>query len=101
MSAYRSRIPVTWTSDYVADAATPALHFRHVRGATRGMAVVWHFVPRNDGTDVTIEHDFTAPWTVVGRPAAWLICRVFVQHIAGRTLARFAELARQSAGVPA
>ena len=43
------------------DRAAPAVHYRHVRGITTGMDVVWQIEPAGDETDVTIVHEWTGP----------------------------------------
>ena len=70
-------------------APAPAVHYRHVRGITTGMDVVWRIEPADGGTEVTIVHDWTGPrWPLIGRPAAtWVIGPVFIHGIASRTLA--------------
>jgi ribosome-associated toxin RatA of RatAB toxin-antitoxin module len=100
MSARRSGLPVRWTSVYRADASTQRLHFTHVGGATKGMAVEWRLEPHPNGTLVTIEHVFDSRWPVIGPLATWVICRVFVEHIAGKTLRRFQALAGEGCGQP-
>jgi aromatase len=91
-------VPVTWRAEQWPDATDPAdlrLHFRHVRGITRGMVVTWHILPNGrDGSTVTIEHDFARRLPLVGPnflPA--IVDRYFTRHIAGRTLATFKRLA--------
>ena len=65
MAAWRPfgpvRYPTWWVSEMWVDRAAPAVHYRHVRGITTGMDVVWRFEPAGDGTDVTIVHDWTGP----------------------------------------
>lgn len=95
MAAWRGLIPVSWTSLYEPDRGAHRLWFKHVRGVTRGMRVGWRLAAANGGADVTIEHDFMPPWPLISRPAAWFICRFFVQPIAGKTLRRFKALAEQ------
>lgn len=93
MSARRSGLPVSWTSLYEPERASRRLFFRHVGGRTRGMKVEWRLEPHPLGTHVTIEHEFASPWPLVGPLATWVICHLFVEHIAGKTLSRFRELA--------
>ena len=71
------------------DRAAPAVHYRHVRGITTGMDVVWRFVPGDGGTQVSIVHEWSGPaWPLISRPAAELVIGpVFVHGIASRTLA--------------
>jgi hypothetical protein len=81
--------PTWWVSEMQVDRATPAVHYRHVRGITTGMDVVWRFVPDGDATEVTIVHEWTGPrWPLISKPAAELVIGpVFVHGIASRTLA--------------
>ena len=81
--------PTWWVSEMRVDRATPAVHYRHVRGITTGMDVVWRFVPGNDGIDVSIVHQWSGPaWPLISRPAAELVIGpVFIHGIASRTLA--------------
>jgi hypothetical protein len=93
MAAWRPfgplRWPTWWVSEMWLDERAPAVHYRHVRGVTRGMDVVWRLEARDGGTDVTIVHEWPGPaWPLVRRPAAeWVIGPVFVHGIASRTLA--------------
>jgi aromatase len=90
-------VPVTWRAEQWSDDSDPAdlrLHFRHVRGVTRGMDVTWHIRPENGGARVTIEHDFQRSLPLLGPeilPA--FVNRFFIRPIAGRTLATFKALA--------
>ena len=63
--------------------------YRHIRGITTGMDVVWRLVPGDEGTEVTIVHEWNGPaWPLLRRPAAdWVIGPVFIHGIASRTLA--------------
>jgi ribosome-associated toxin RatA of RatAB toxin-antitoxin module len=81
--------PTWWVSEMRVDRSAPAVHYRHVRGITAGMDVVWRFVPGGDGTDVTIVHEWPGPrWPLIGRAAADLVIGpVFIHGIASRTLA--------------
>jgi uncharacterized membrane protein len=93
MAAWRPFGPVAyptwWVSEMRVDRATPAVHYRHVRGITTGMDVVWQFLPDGGGTEVSIVHQWTGPaWPLISRPAAELVIGpVFVHGIASRTLA--------------
>jgi hypothetical protein len=81
--------PTWWVSEMWVDRALPAVRYRHVRGITTGMDVVWRMEPAEGGTDVTIVHDWTGPrWPLIGGPAAtWVIGPVFIHGIASLTLA--------------
>jgi uncharacterized membrane protein len=81
--------PAWWVSEMRVDRSAPAVYYRHVRGITAGMDVVWRFEAVGDGTDVTIEHEWPGPpWPLIGRAAAELVIGpVFIHGIASRTLA--------------
>jgi hypothetical protein len=85
----RLRYPTWWVSEMRVDRGAAEVHYRHVRGITTGMDVVWRIEPVDGETDVTIVHDWTGPpWPLIGRAAArWVIGPVFIQGIASRTLA--------------
>lgn len=90
-------LPVTWRALQWADDSDESdlrLHFRHVRGVTRGMEVTWHIRPTTSGSRVTIEHTFSRPLPLLGPEVLpSFIDRFFVKPIAGRTLATFRDLA--------
>jgi ribosome-associated toxin RatA of RatAB toxin-antitoxin module len=89
--------PTWWVSEMRVDRTAPAVHYRHIRGITTGMDVVWRFEPRGGETEVTIVHDWTGPrWPLISRPAAnWVIGPVFIHGIASRTLAGIAKYVEQ------
>jgi ribosome-associated toxin RatA of RatAB toxin-antitoxin module len=92
MAAWRpfavARYPAWWVSEMQVDRAAQEIRYRHVRGITRGMDVVWRLVARADGVDVTIVHEWTGPaWPLIGGLAARLVIGpVFIHGIASRTL---------------
>ena len=71
------------------DPAKREVHYRHIRGVTRGMSVVWQVKPTERGTHINLVHEWDGPsWPLIGRPAARaVILPVFVHGIAIRTLA--------------
>lgn len=87
--------PTWWASDMIVDRDIPEVRYRHLRGVTRGMDVVWSFAEVPDGTMVTIVHEWDGPsWPLIRRPAAeWIIGPVFIHGIASRTLAGIARAA--------
>jgi hypothetical protein len=93
MAAWRPfgplRYPTWWVSEMWVDRGSPAVHYRHVRGITTGMDVVWNIQPAGEETDVTIVHEWDGPrWPLIGRAAAdAVIGPVFIHGIASRTLA--------------
>jgi hypothetical protein len=89
----RLKYPTWWVSEMRIDPEQGAVHYRHVRGITKGMDVVWQLVPLEGGTEVTIIHEWTGPrWPVIGPVAAsWVIGPAFIHGIASRTLAGIAR----------
>ena len=88
--------PTWWVSEMTLDRAAGEIRYRHVRGITRGMQVVWRMVEvgggsggREGGVEVEIVHTWDGPaWPLVGALAATLVIGpVFVHGIASRTLA--------------
>ena len=103
MAAWRPfgplRYPTWWVSEMWVDRDAAEVHYRHVRGITTGMDVVWRIEPGEGETNVTIVHQWTGPrWPLIGGAAAdWVIGPVFIHGIASRTLAgirRAVEVAR-------
>jgi ribosome-associated toxin RatA of RatAB toxin-antitoxin module len=96
MAAWRPfgvfKYPTWWVSEMWLDREAPAVHYRHIRGITRGMDVVWRFEPVREQTEVTILHEWRGPsWPLIGAAAArWIIGPVFIHGIASRTLAGIA-----------
>ena len=107
MAAWRdfggpARYPTWWVSEMRADPAEPAVHYDHVDGITKGMAVKWMFEPRDGGTLVRITHAWHGPpWPIIGG-FAWrnVIAPFFVSAIAQRTLAGVAAEAERRAVSP-
>ena len=61
------------------------------------MDVAWTFNVREGAVDVTIDHDFTPPWPVVGNVVSdYIIGPQFVEAIAGKTLATIKGIAQSS-----
>jgi len=97
MSARRGIIPVFWHAIQTPEPSSRRVHFRHVRGITRGMRVVWTLEPERGGTRASIHHELTLGWPLLGRWfAERIIAREFIEPIAGRTLARFKAIAEAS-----
>ena len=103
MAAWRTfgplRWPTWWVSEMTVDRTAPAVRYRHVRGITRGMDVLWAFEPRaaGGGLEVTITHWWDGPrWPLLRVPAASLVIGpLFVHAIAQRTLAGLARAAER------
>ena len=93
--------PVWWESEMWIDPPRREVRYRHVRGVTTGMDVVWSVVPRGpQETEVTIVHTWNGPaWPLIRVPAAeWVIGPVFVHGIASRTLAGLARVVEAAHG---
>ena len=93
MAAWRPfgplKYPVWWVSEMTVDRAAGEIHYRHVRGITRGMKVVWRLAREGDGVVVEIVHTWAGPrWPLIGSLAANLVIGpVFIHGVASRTLA--------------
>lgn len=96
MAAWRPfgfvKYPTWWVSQMTIDRPAGEIRYRHVRGITRGMQVVWRLVEvggGSEGVDVEIVHTWGGPhWPLIGRAAADLVIGpVFIHGIASRTLA--------------
>jgi hypothetical protein len=96
MAAWRPfgvlKYPTWWVSEMTTNPAAGEIRYRHVRGITRGMDVVWRLVEREGegpGVDAEIVHTWDGPrWPLIGRLAADLVIGpVFIHGIASRTLA--------------
>lgn len=90
MAAKRDFIPVKWRARQTVerDGQTPVIRFHHVGGVTKGMDVAWTFDVQGDVVAVTIDHDFTPPWPIVGNAVAnHIIGPQFIEAIASKTLA--------------
>jgi ribosome-associated toxin RatA of RatAB toxin-antitoxin module len=91
---YLANWPVRWWAAQTNFPDEPRIKFTHVGGVTKGMEVEWLFTPKENGVEVTIVHDLDLKWPVIGGIAAnYVIGPVFVDAIAGKTLARVKELA--------
>lgn len=89
MGARRDFIPVAWTTtqELFPEETPLRIRFRHVRGVTRGMDVVWLITPRPRVAHVEIQHTFAPGWPLIGGwPTEQIIGHFFVGTIAGRTL---------------
>lgn len=94
MAARRGIFPVRWTAVQRNDPREPAIFFRHTRGWTSGMNVVWQFDEREGSTDVTIVHDVTFQFPVAQKLIEkYVVTQFFIEGIARRTLARMKQLA--------
>jgi coenzyme Q-binding protein COQ10 len=87
--------PAWWVSEMTVDQRRREIRYRHVRGITAGMDVLWRVAAGNGegggggGSDVSVVHEWAGPsWPLIGRLAARVVIGpVFVHGIASRTLA--------------
>ncbi len=98
MSCWRDILPVSWHTiqrlEHSDDPAQARVRYNHVKGVTKGMEVIWHFAPLNEGIyRITITHDWSPGWPLVGGLASRLISQLIVHNIADKTLARIKMLA--------
>lgn len=93
MAAWRPfpgfRWPTWWMSEMRIDRPVLEVRYRHIRGVTTGMDVIWRVTAAPGGAHVDLIHDWGGPaWPLIRKPAAaWVIMPVFVHGIASRTLA--------------
>ena len=82
------KYPTWWVSQMTIDRPAGEIRYKHVRGITRGMDVVWKLVENGD-VEVEIIHTWDGPqWPLIGSLAADLVIGpVFIHGIASRTLA--------------
>lgn len=91
--------PTFWVSQMWIDEPKLEVRYKHIRGITTGMDVIWKLEPQGNSTHVSIIHTWDGPrWPLIRRPAAeWVIGPVFVHGIASRTLAGLARAAEEEA----
>jgi hypothetical protein len=96
------KYPTWWVSEMTIDRPAGEIRYKHVRGITRGMDVVWRFVESGGGdrgdpeaVDVEIVHTWGGPsWPLIGKLAANLVIGpIFIHGIASRTLAGIKQAA--------
>lgn len=105
MAAWRDfpgfRYPTWWLSEMEVQEASHRVLYRHIKGITKGMDVVWQVEDLGDGTShLSIVHEWKGPrWPLIGGVAAeWVIGPHFINHIAGRTLLGISTAAEAAAG---
>jgi ribosome-associated toxin RatA of RatAB toxin-antitoxin module len=85
--------PVRWWAIQTNYPDEPRIAFKHIRGITVGMEVEWNFTPTETGVRVAINHDLNLRWPIIGGIVANnIIGPIFIDYIAGKTLARIKEL---------
>lgn len=81
--------PTWWVSEMEILPEIHQIHYRHLRGITRGMKVEWHLTQGDERVEVRIDHQWNGPrWPLIGKAAANLVIGpVFIHHVASHTLA--------------
>lgn len=103
MFAWRGWIPVRWQAVQRVDRQGLRIEFLHTKGVTRGMHVDWRLEPAVDdegavSTKVTITHDLRLAVPGLARPLVELVVgKLFIDHIASRTLLCMKTLAEAQA----
>jgi ribosome-associated toxin RatA of RatAB toxin-antitoxin module len=98
MAARRGWLPIQWTSRFKVDPNTPELHFEHLKAFTRGMKVRWTYAPTPEGVLVSISHELDRSSAIGRWFAHHVLCNLFIQPIATRTLCGFKTYLEQSMG---
>ncbi len=86
MAARRGRIPVSWTA---VQEVFPyeRITYKHIKGFTTGMDVIWSFKSSQERVEVVITHDFSLSWPLLGDfVSRYIVGALFVKPIASRTL---------------
>src|SRR3989441_2643997 len=93
MAAWRPfgpfRYPTWWVSEMTLDRAAREIRYRHVRGTTTGMDVVWRLVGESDGVAGNIVDEGTGPAGPPARPGGGRVGvgPGVIPWVAARTLA--------------
>ena len=86
MSARRSGIPISWTSEQIIDRDRLEIHFHHLKAWTKGMRVVWTFSDTPNGVLVTILHDLRFRIRMFAPIVDPIIGDFFIRNVANKTL---------------
>lgn len=87
MAVRHFMLPVRWGAIQRLDHTGHRILYRHVRGATLGMDVVWEMAAGPGGTTTSIRHDLRSPrWWFRNPLAEYVMGRIFVSLIAEKTL---------------
>lgn len=86
MAARRGWMPISWTSEELVDQTRCEVRFRHLKGWTKGMEVVWTFTETAAGVLVEIVHDLRFRIRWLAPLAETLIGGYFIHPVASRTL---------------
>jgi len=98
MGATRDGFPVKWRTRQELRPEEYRILFKHIGGVTKGMEVEWRLVPEGDGIRVTIAHELRYPIPILGPLLAeYVVGRLFVKNIAGKTLRCIKEKVEEEA----
>jgi ribosome-associated toxin RatA of RatAB toxin-antitoxin module len=86
MAAWRSAIPISWTSEQIIDRDRSEIHFLHLKAWTKGMHVVWTFSDAQDGVLVTISHDLRFRIHALAPIVDPIMGDFFIHSVANKTL---------------
>jgi ribosome-associated toxin RatA of RatAB toxin-antitoxin module len=89
MACHRDGIPISWVSEQIIDRERLEIRFLHLRAFTKGMAVVWSFDERPEGTLVRIVHVLRFRVPALAPLAEPIIGGFFIENIANKTLRTF------------
>jgi ribosome-associated toxin RatA of RatAB toxin-antitoxin module len=89
MACHRDGIPISWVSEQIIDRERLEIHFLHLRAFTKGMAVVWSFEEKPEGTLVRIVHVLRFRVPALAPLAEPIIGGFFIENIANKTLRAF------------
>ena len=85
--ATRDGFPVKWRARQELFPDEWRITFHHIGGITKGMWVEWKLQMREGCVHVSIEHELNYPLPLLGPFfARYIVGRLFVQNIAGKTL---------------
>jgi len=86
MSATRSGIPISWTSEQIIDRDRVEVRFHHLKALTKGMQVIWTFQEVPAGVRVEIKHDLSFRVSFLAPIADKIIGDFFIHNVANKTL---------------
>lgn len=89
MACYRDKLPISWVSEQIIDRERLEIRFLHLRAFTKGMAVVWSFEDKPEGTLVRIVHVLRFRIPPLAPIAEPIIGSFFIEDIASKTLRAF------------
>ncbi len=89
MAAHRDGIPISWISEQIIDRERFEIRFIHLKAFTKGMAVVWSFDEKPEGTLVRIVHVLRFRIPALAPIFDPIIGDFFIYNIANKTLRTF------------